>query len=96
MINTIIFILSFYILLFSTIGYGFAFYYLCFEKKENLIEIELIYIGFYGLFLITLISLLSSLIVAHNFAHNIFIHCLGIIFLFFNKNKKKNILNTFS
>ncbi len=92
MTNTIIFILSFYILLFSTIGYGFAFYYLCFEKKGNLIEIDLIYIGFYGLFLITLISLLSSLIVAHNFAHNIFIHCIGIIFLIFNKDKKKKYL----
>tara|TARA_B100000900_G_scaffold416242_1_gene450477 strand:+ start:164 stop:1849 length:1686 start_codon:yes stop_codon:yes gene_type:complete len=89
MINTVIFIISFYILLFSTIGYGFIFNHLCFERKENFDERNLIYIGFYGLFLITLISLLSSLVIAHNFTHNIIIHALGIIFLFLFKNKKK-------
>ena len=55
------------------------------------IEEELnIYIGFYGLTLITLFSLFSSFFVQHNFYHNIILHLIGI-FYFYYSFLKKNI-----
>ncbi|WP_435090555.1 hypothetical protein ACIJYE_00935 [Candidatus Pelagibacter bacterium nBUS_30] len=97
MINIIIFTVFFYLLLFSVIGYGIFFRRICFNEA-NLSDNEgSIYIGFYGLFFITLLSLISSLFVAHNFVFNIFLHVLGILFFvslsFENKDKYlKNII----
>ncbi len=97
MINLIIFTISFYLILLSVIGYGILFQNLCLEKLDSLNNSKSIYLGFYGLFLITLISLITSLFVSHNFFHNILIHGLGIIFLIFIKIKdKKNYLKLIS
>ena len=97
MINLIIFTISFYLILLSVIGYGILFQNLCLEKLDSLNNSKSIYLGFYGLFLITLISLITSLFVSHNFFHNILIHSLGIIFLIFIKIKdKKNYLKLIS
>ena len=93
MIDIIIFFSFFYLLLFSTIGFGFFFQNFCFEKISNFEEQNIIYIGFYGLFFLTFISLITSLIFPHNFIHNILVHFFGIIsFLVFKfKNKKRYI-----
>tara|TARA_B110000211_G_scaffold233581_1_gene300240 strand:- start:56 stop:1741 length:1686 start_codon:yes stop_codon:yes gene_type:complete len=92
MLNFLIFFSSFYFLLISTIGYGIIFENLCFgtfnKKKDNLI-----YTGFYGLMFITLISLITSYFMAHNFYHNIILHSIGFLFFVINFNKKnKNYL----
>ncbi len=89
MINILIFILFFYTLLLSTIGYGILFKNLCFEKFESLNDENSIYIGFYGLCLITLISLITSLFFSHNFLHNLLLHGAGIFYLIFVKTKDK-------
>jgi hypothetical protein len=47
-----------------------------------------IYIGFFGLTLITFISYLTNIFFAHNFAHNIILHSVGI-FCFLSYFEKK-------
>ena len=95
--NSIIFIFSFFLLLLSTIGYGLLFNNLCFKKINDLDDKNSIFIGFYGLFFLTFISLFSSLIIQHNFFHNVVLHIIGILLLLFlpSKNKKKYILFLF-
>ena len=91
MFEILIFLISFYLLLLSILGYGLIFQNFCFEKIKNLDDQNTIYLGFFGLSLITLISLISSLIIQHGYIHNIVLHVLGIIFFIFipAKNKSK-------
>ena len=93
MFDIIIFILSFYILLLSVIGHGMFFQKLCFGTIKNMNDPEVIYTGFYGLFAITFISVISSFFVPHNFAHNILLHISGVLFfLFIRATNKKNYI----
>ena len=87
--DIIIFFLIFYILLISVIGYGILFQRLCFGGIGNSTDQNEIYIGFYGLFLITIISLISSLFVPHNFLHNIILHSIGVLLFIFLKIRNK-------
>ncbi len=91
MINFLIFILFFFILILSTIGYGLFFQKVCFQNFKFSNENKTIYVGFFGLSALTFISLITSLFFPHNFIHNIIIHLIGLFFLFFIKteNKKK-------
>ena len=97
MSDIIIFFLIFYILLISVIGYGILFQNLCFGHIGNSKDQNEIYLGFYGLFLITFISLISSLFVPHNFLHNIILHLFGVLLFIFLKfiNKKDYLKNIF-
>ncbi len=91
MFDVFIFITFFYLSLFSVIGYGLIFQSLILKKIINFNEEKVIYLGFYGLSLITLISLITSIVIPHNFTHNILLHSIGITYLIFSKgeNKKK-------
>ncbi len=91
MFELIIFFSFFFFLLMSTIGFGFLFHNICFGSHLNLNEYNSIYIGFYGLFFLISISILTSLFFPHTFLHNILIHLFGVIFFIFSKikNKKK-------
>ena len=89
MLNLFVFIISFYILLLSVIGYGIFFQKIIFNKNINLNKNDNIYLGFYGLCFITFISVVSSLIVPKDFLHNIILHLIGIIFFIFLKIKEK-------
>ena len=92
MINLLIFILFFYILLVSTIGYGILFKNLCFGKINDFEKENSIFIGFYGLFFLTLISTFSNLFFPHNFLHNSILHLIGLLsFIFLRENEKKYI-----
>jgi hypothetical protein len=97
MLKLFIFISSFYILLISVIGYGIFFQKIFFNHNVDLKKHDNILIGFYGLFLITFISVISSLVVPANFTHNIVLHFIGILFFFLIKikEKQKYILNIF-
>ena len=88
--NFLIFIISFYFLLISVIGNGRLFAKLCFKESYDE-KNGFIYIGFYGLMFITLISLITSIFVAHNFYHNIIIHGFGFLYFFFNFNKQNRV-----
>ena len=93
MSNIIIFLSSFYILLLSVVGYGMFFQNLCFGAIKDMNDTKIIYTGFYGLFAITFISAISSLLVPHNFIHNILLHIVGVLFFIFIKiRNKKNYL----
>ena len=93
MTELLVFIFYFYILLFSIIGYGIFFQNVCFKNINKFNLQTSIYTGFYGLFLITLISLITSIFVPHNFIHNILLHLIGIFFLIcFNFEDKKKYI----
>ncbi len=95
MIDVFIFVLFFYFLLISTIGFGFLFQKIFFESITNFEDQKIIYIGFYGLFSLTFISLLTSLFFSHNYIHNLIIHFFGILFFFITKvENKKSYLKT--
>ena len=52
---------------------------------------KIIFTGFYGLFFLTLISFFSSLVLAHNYLHNIVLHLIGFTLFFISKVKDKKI-----
>jgi hypothetical protein len=89
MSEIIIFFLSFYILLISVVGYGILFQNLCFGTIKNMKDQKVIYLGFYGLFFLTFISLITSLFAPHNFIHNILLHSIGILLFIFIKVENK-------
>ena len=91
MFDIVIFISAYLFLLFSILGYGIFFYRLSFEKLDDLSHENSIYIGFYGLFFVTLISLFTSLFLSHNLLHNSLLHVFGIFYFLIIKikNKKK-------
>ena len=94
MFDIFIFLIFFYLSLFSVIGYGLIFQSIILKKIINFNDEKVIYLGFYGLSLITIISLITSLVSPHNFAHNILLHSIGIIYLiFFKGENKKKYLN---
>lgn len=83
----------FYITLISVIGYGFLFNKICFASFKSSKNEGIIYVGFYGLFFLTLISLFTSFFTQHDYFHNLIINILGIIFFFFIKfHNKKNYI----
>ncbi len=93
--NLIYFFVYFYLLLVSVIGFGFFFQRICFTGNKKFYDEKIIYTGFYGLFFLTLISLITSLFVPHNFTHNILVHLFGIFyFIFFKFENKKYYLKT--
>ena len=60
-------------------------------RKKITLNNDEIFLGFYGLFFLTFISIITSLFIPHNFLHNIILHTIGILIFFFSKfdNKKK-------
>ena len=89
MIIITFFFISFYLLLISVIGFGFLFQNICFGAIKDLEDQKIIYIGFYGLFSLTIISLITSLFVPHDFIHNLLLHLFGILFFIFHKFEYK-------
>ena len=88
MIDIVIFISAFYFCLFSVLGYGSISRILFFKNHTNTQDFS-IYIGFYGLLLITLISFITSLFLPHDFLHNIILNIVGIIFFITTPINKK-------
>ena len=89
MFDIVIFISAYLFLLFSILGYGIFFYRLSFEKLDDLSHENSIYIGFYGLFFVTLISLFTSLFLSHNLLHNSLLHMFGVFYFLTIKIKNK-------
>jgi len=83
----VILFLSFYFCMLSVISYGNMFEKLCFAKLKSEDD-NLIYTGFYGLMFLTLISLVTSYFMPHNFYHNIILHGFGFFYFFFSSFKK--------
>jgi len=93
--NIYTFILFYFLILFSTLGYGLAFVYSINNKK---IGYNLGYVGLFGIFILILYSYLSNLFLSHSKIHNIFIIFIGFLFFSFFllknfKAMKKEIYN---
>tara|TARA_X000000950_G_scaffold38683_1_gene41358 strand:- start:9661 stop:11343 length:1683 start_codon:yes stop_codon:yes gene_type:complete len=80
----LIFISYILIIIFSTIGYGFGFSKIINEKYLNL---NLGYQGIFGIFLLSILSIVTSFFLKHGYYHNSIVHFIGL-FLFFYFTKK--------
>jgi len=82
MADHLIFSLYTILIIHSTIGYGFLFSLIV---DRELLKYNLGYIGIFGFFFISLLSIATSFVVPHNFIHNSILHAIGLtafIFLF--------------
>ena len=85
--NHIIFFLYTIIFIQSTIGYGYIFSKII---GKEVLQNNIGYIGLFGFFFISLISIFTSFFFAHNYLHNITLHFVGLIaslFFFYNRIK---------
>ena len=95
--NIIEFIITFSILLFSIIGYGY-FFSKNFTSYNNFTKnnISIGYIGILGIFFSILISYFTNLLIPHNSVHNIIFLLIGIFFfIFFNLKYKKKFFSKY-
>ncbi len=95
MIDLIIFLFFFYFCFFSVLGYGLLFQRVVYSGVNKKFENSLN--GFYGLALISFISLATSYFFPHNHIHNIVLHLLGFVYFlsmsgFKNSRYIKNLL----
>ena len=87
----IYFILTYFLLTISILGFGFLF-----AKKITTynVNISIGYAGLYGIFLLTLISYITNLIIKHDYLHNLILLIIGIFFfvqyVFSDQYLKKN------
>lgn len=86
--NYIIFITYLYLILFSILGYGYILNSI-FLTNENK-KINLAKISFFGLFLISALSIITSFVFSHNLIFNLFILSVGILSFFYFKPYKEN------
>ena len=85
--NIFLYILFFYIIILSVIGYG-LFFKTFFLKKNNVLDLG--FIGFYGIFFLTLISYVISIFSPISENINLIIAFVGLVsFVFFQKKIKK-------
>lgn len=81
MLDLIIFLFFFYFCFFSVLGYGLLFQRVIYSSLNKKFELSLN--GFYGLALISFISLATSYFFPHNHIHNIVLHIFGFLYFFF-------------
>ena len=87
----------YWIIIFSIIGYGILFNKFFYKSFEN----DIGFIGIYGIFILILISYISSFILPHTELFNSILILIGFINFFINKNKEiiqsniKNLLIVF-
>ena len=87
--NFIIIFLTYFLIIFSSIGYGKLFSKLFIYKKTNEG-----YLGLFGLFFLIIYSYISNIFYPHDIAHNIVLLVFGIIFYFVIKNTNKDFILT--
>jgi hypothetical protein len=87
MINHFLFLSYLILFIISIIGYGIVFSKIL---RNNLIELNLGYQGFFGFFILSLLSIFTSFFFPHDFLHNIILHIIGLtFFLFFIFSQKR-------
>ena len=91
-LNPLIFLSFYFLILTSTIGYGYLIVNITKLQKDNL---SFAYLGLFGIFFLIFYSYLSHYFIAHDYLNNSIILILGIfvfIINFFYENKKKDIV----
>jgi hypothetical protein len=96
LVNTTLFILYFYLILLSVLGYG-----LCFFKffKINIEEISIGAVGLVGVFFLTVISYSTNIFFSHSVEHNLVIFLFGLLLILhllltYKFSIKKEIIKT--
>lgn len=80
-LNSLIFLTIYYLILLSTLGFGFLFALLIQIEKDKL---SLGIVGLLGFCFLTFFSYLTNFFFAHNYLHNITLHVTGIIFFIYS------------
>ena len=95
-LNLLIFLIFYFLIINSTIGYG---YLISSVSRINFKHFEHSYLGLLGIFFLIIVSYTSHIFISHNYIHNFLILLIGLIYFlyFIFKDKKINILklNTF-
>ena len=97
MVSFFILLTYYWIIIFSIIGYGILFNKFFYKSLEK----DIGFIGIYGIFILILISYISSFIFPHTELFNSILILIGLINFFINKNKEiiqsniKNLLIVF-
>ncbi len=89
MFEHLLFIIFIYLIIFSIIGYGYIF--LKITRFSEINNLNFGYYGISGLFFVSLISILTSFFMKHDYFHNIILHFIGLLSFvyFYNFNKEK-------
>ena len=86
-LDLFVFILFYFLAIFSSLGYGFIFEKLIGIKTN---ELHLGFVGLSGVLFLIIYSYISQHFIAHNLIHNSFINLIGLIFFFnYLKSRKK-------
>ena len=89
MLNTLIFIIFYFTIIFSVLGYG----YLALNfSKNKYTSSDLGYIGLVGILFLIIISYISHFFVSHNYIFNSFVLFIGVFFFIFEILKDKKFL----
>lgn len=92
--NFFFYISSYYLLIFSIIGFGFFFQRIILNEID-IRKINIGFIGIYGIFLLTLSSYISIIFIPHTYNFNLILMSLGLIF-FVKFLKKYFFLNKYN
>ena len=90
MFNFFLFTIFYFVCIYSVVGYGFVFKRLFLKISY---QEDHVFLGFYGIFFLTIYSYISHFFLSHNLYHNVIL--IGIGILFFLKNLKDLIKNKF-
>ena len=92
MSSILILLFYYWLIIFSIVGYGILFNQFFLKSLEENIG----FIGIYGIFILTLISYISSFFIPHTELFNSILLLIGLVNFFYNINKsiiKKNLKN---
>ena len=89
MLNTLIFIIFYFTIIFSVLGYG---YLVLNFSKNKYTSSDLGYIGLVGILFLIIISYISHFFVSHNYIFNSLILIIGVFFFIFEILKDKKFL----
>ena len=91
-LNLFTFLFFYFLIINSTLGYGFLISKL---TKLNLKYFNISFLGLLGIFVLIIISYLTHFFTSHDYVHNSLILSIGLVFFFFffkKQNKNKDIL----
>ena len=84
--SLLILLIYYWLITFSLVGYGILFNKLFLGSSEN----DIGHIGFYGIFILILLSYISSFFIPHSELFNSVVLLIGLINILINRKKKNN------
>ena len=93
--NYLIFLLSYFLIVFSVVGHGLLAIKL---TKTNVSIDEIGFVGLVGIFFLILYSYITHFFISHGYIHNIIFITIGLVSTYYFRNKlltKKNLIFLF-